>query len=59
MKPKGRRFEAVSGIERESQAVLECINKNYFHGTFEAWKKRWNRYIHSQGDYFEGDASQN
>jgi hypothetical protein len=24
-----------------------------------AWEKRWDRCIHSQGDHFEGDGSQN
>jgi hypothetical protein len=33
---KGRRFETVSDIEMESQAVLESIKENYFHGAFEA-----------------------
>jgi hypothetical protein len=26
---------------------------------FEAWKKQWDRSILYQGDYFEGDGSQN
>jgi hypothetical protein len=40
MELKGRRFETVSDIEKESQAVLDSIKENDFHGTFEAWKKR-------------------
>jgi hypothetical protein len=59
MKLKGRRFETVSDIQRESQAVLDSIKENYFHGTFEAWEKQWDHCIRSQGDYFEGDGSQN
>jgi hypothetical protein len=36
------RFETVSDIQRESQAVLDSIKENDFHGAFEAWKKnRW------------------
>jgi hypothetical protein len=38
MKLKGRRFETVSDIQRESQAVLDSIKENDFHGAFEAWK---------------------
>jgi transposase len=34
---KGRRFEIVSGIQRESQALLNSIKENDFHGTSEAW----------------------
>jgi hypothetical protein len=41
------------------QAVLDSIKENDSHGAFEAWKKRWDRCIPSQGDYFEGDGSQN
>jgi hypothetical protein len=39
MKLKGRRFETVSDIRRESQVVLNSIKENDFHGAFEAWKK--------------------
>jgi histone-lysine N-methyltransferase SETMAR len=39
MKLKGRHFETVSDILRESQAVLDSIKENDFHGAFEAWKK--------------------
>jgi hypothetical protein len=53
IKLKGQHFETVSDIQREWQVVLDRIKLNYFHGTFEAWKKR------SQGDYFEEDSSQN
>jgi hypothetical protein len=59
MKLKGRRFETVSDIQRESQAVLDSIKENDLHGAFEAWKKQWDPCIRSQGDYFEGDGSQN
>jgi hypothetical protein len=47
----------VSDIQRESQAVLDSIKENNFHGAFEAWKKRWDRCIHSQGDYFKEMAA--
>jgi hypothetical protein len=59
MKLKGRHFKTVPDIQRESQAVLDSIEENYFLGAFESWKKRWDRFIRSQGDYFEGDHSQN
>jgi hypothetical protein len=49
----------MSDIQRESQAVLDSIKENDFHGAFEAWKKRWVCCIPSQGDYFEGHESQN
>jgi hypothetical protein len=39
MKLKGRRFETVSDIQRESQAVLDSIKENDFHGASEERKK--------------------
>jgi hypothetical protein len=57
MKPKGWSFETVSDIQRESQAVLDSIKENDFHGTFEEWKKWWDHCIRSQGDYFEEMAA--
>jgi hypothetical protein len=38
MKLKGQRFGTVPGIQRESQAVLDSIKVNDFHGTYEAWE---------------------
>jgi histone-lysine N-methyltransferase SETMAR len=58
MKLKGRSFETESDIQRESQAVLDSIKENYFHDAFDAWKRRWDCCICSQGDYFEGDGRQ-
>jgi hypothetical protein len=49
----------VSDIQRELQAVFNSIQKNDFHGAFKAWKKLWDLCVCSQGDYFEGDGSQN
>jgi hypothetical protein len=39
MKLKGRRLETVSDIQRQSQAALDSIKKNDFHGAFEVWGK--------------------
>jgi hypothetical protein len=58
-KLKGRRFETVSDIQRELQVALDRIKENDFHSAFEAWKKRWDCYMCSKGDYFQGDGSQN
>jgi hypothetical protein len=41
------------------QKVLDIIKENDFHDAFDAWKKRWDRCIRSEGDHFEGDGSQN
>jgi transposase len=34
MKLKGRRFETAFDIQRESQAVVDSIKENGFHGAF-------------------------
>jgi hypothetical protein len=57
MNLKGRRFETVADIQMESQAGLDNIMENDFHGAFEACKERWDHCIRSQGDYFEGNGS--
>jgi hypothetical protein len=49
----------VSDIQSKLQAVLDSIKENDFHSAFEAWKKQWDSCVRSQGDYFEGDGSQN
>jgi hypothetical protein len=59
MQLKGRRFETMPDIQRQSQAVLDSTKEYDFHCAFEAWRKRWDRCMHSQGDYFEGDGNQN
>jgi hypothetical protein len=59
MKLKGRHFEEVPDIQRASQEVLDSIKENDFHGAFEVWRKEWDHCICSQGDYLEGDGSQN
>jgi hypothetical protein len=56
MKLKGR-FETVSDIQRELQALFDRMKANDFHSVLGAWKKRWDHCIHSQGDYFEGMAA--
>jgi hypothetical protein len=55
MKLKGRRFETMSDIQRELQAVLDSIKENDFHGAFEAWITV---YIPKE-TIFKGDGSQN
>jgi hypothetical protein len=35
------------------------VKEKYFHDTFDAWKKTKGLLYTFQGDYFEGDGSQN
>jgi hypothetical protein len=57
MKLKGRRFETVSDIQRESQAVLDSIKENDSTALLKRRKKRWDRCVRSQGDYTEEMAA--
>jgi hypothetical protein len=52
---KGCRFDTIEEIQAESQEVLNT----HLRTSRDAWnhgKKRWDRCIHAQGDYFEGDG---
>jgi hypothetical protein len=53
---KGRRFDTTEEIQAESQDVLKTLTLEDFQGCMESWKKRWDRCIHAQGEYFEGDG---
>jgi len=55
---KGRRFDIVEEIQRESQNVLRTLREQDFQHAFQQWQRRWDRYVAVQGDYFEGDAAQ-
>ncbi|KAG5326444.1 MOS1T transposase, partial [Acromyrmex heyeri] len=52
---KGRRYATIEEIKTASKEELNKITKNDFLKCFEDWKKRWHKYIISDGDYFEGD----
>ncbi|PNF16115.1 hypothetical protein B7P43_G03303 [Cryptotermes secundus] len=56
IKLKGRRFERVFDIQRESKVVLENIKEDDFHGTLEARKKRWDSCIRSRASFKEMEA---
>jgi hypothetical protein len=53
---KGNRFDTIEEIQAESQEVLNTLTLENFQGSMESWKKCWDRCIHAQGDYFEGDG---
>jgi transposase len=55
---KGQRFQSVQEIKENSLEDLRAIPKNAFQDCFRKWKKRWERCINSQGEYFEGDKTE-
>jgi hypothetical protein len=58
LKVKGRRFDGLEEIQRESQNVLGTLREQDFQHAFQQWQWRWDRCVAAQGDYFEGDAAQ-
>ena len=55
---KGRRFDGLEDIQRESQNVLGKLREQDFQHAFQQLQRRWVRCVAAQGDYFEGDAAQ-
>jgi len=52
---KGKRFQNVEKVREKKTEALKAITLQEFHNCFEQWKKRWDKCIDSQGEYFEGD----
>jgi hypothetical protein len=53
IKLKGRHLDTTEVIVAESQAVLNTLPEQDFQDAFTKWKKRWERCIRAEGDYFE------
>jgi len=53
---KGRRFQTIEEIQENAIRELRTITESAFQEAFQQWKKCWERYIASRGDYFEGDS---
>jgi len=58
LQPKGRHFDRVEEIQRESQNVLGMLREQDFQYAFQQWQRRWDQCVAARGDYFEGDAAQ-
>ncbi|PNF29577.1 hypothetical protein B7P43_G01906, partial [Cryptotermes secundus] len=52
---KGTRFKSREDIMRNSATRLITIPKDAFQKCFQQWRKRWEKCVHYQGDYFEGN----
>ena len=52
---KGHRFQTIEEIEDNWTRDLRAIPQNNFQDAFQNWKKHWERYIKSGGEYFEGN----
>jgi hypothetical protein len=52
---KGRRFDTIDEIQKNSTNEFFAIPKEAFQKAFQSWQKCWERCVASQGNYFEGD----
>jgi hypothetical protein len=53
---KGARFESRGDIMQNTTAQLNTIPKDVFQKCFQQWRDHWDKCVHYQGDYFEGDS---
>jgi transposase len=54
---KGRYFDDIDDIKRNTTAALKAIPQYQYQNCFEGWTRHWIRCIASQGEYSEGDHS--
>ena len=52
---KGKRFPDVAEVKQKTAEALKGIKIDEFKNCFEQWKKRLDKCIASNGEYFEGD----
>jgi hypothetical protein len=55
---KGTQFQ-TEDIKAAKTAELNSIPKEAFSAWFQQWRHRWEKYVESQGNYFEGDEVSN
>jgi len=52
---KGKRFQSVEEVREKTTEALKAVTLQEFQNCFEQLKKRWDKCIDSQGEYFQGD----
>ena len=57
LKLKGRRFDNIENIQPEMQKVLDTLREKNFQDAFQKWRRRWDRCLHAEENYFDGDGS--
>jgi len=55
-KLKVRRFDNNEEIQTESQKVLDTLIEKDFQKAFQKWRRRWDRCLNVEGNYFEGNG---
>jgi len=56
LKLKGRGFDTIMEIQAKTQKVLNTLTEKDFQEAFKKWRRRWDRCLHSGGNYFKGDG---
>jgi histone-lysine N-methyltransferase SETMAR len=54
---KGRRFDDIEQIQANATRQMRAIPQSDYQRCFLQWQERWNKCVHSQGNYFEGDRT--
>jgi len=52
---RGQHLGNVKTIKSETISLLKGLREEEFQGCFQQWKRRWDKCIVSNGEYFEGD----
>jgi len=52
---KGRRFNIIDEIQKNSTKDFFAIPKEALQKAFQSWQKRWELCVASEGNYFEGN----
>ena len=52
------KFSLIEDIQANPESVLNTLQEKNFQECFQKWKHHWSWCVQSEGDYFEGDASQ-
>ena len=54
-KLRGCRYETIEEMKEAVTKVLDTLTQEDFHGAFQKFMERYNKWIAAGGDYFEGD----
>jgi len=55
LKLKGHWFNTIEEIQAES-LYIDTLTEKDFQEAFQKWRRRWDRCLHVEGNYFEGDG---
>ena len=51
----GSHYETIEEMKEDVTKVTDMLTQEDFHGAFQKFLERYNKYIAAGGDYFEGD----